>query len=405
MTSRFIILDKISVTLIYKLSTSLMIKKTFLALFLLVLFTGIKAQINVSKVGSPGINNESDGLFYALPQTVIQVDIVVNKVQKVKGPFAEYADQMLGLSQVTSVNSTEFELKDIRLTAYNEADPSEYYFIQMPGKQKDRKAIELFLSGDGVISGVGALSQPGSDKKQHSIDLTTSQVDIPEFANPSVFERMDTVIKRISLDTTIIEQKFFRKTSAVKSIEQKAREASEFILKLDESMYNLINGYQEVNYEKGTMEFMYNQMNSMKQDYLELFKGVTSISSETYTFYCVVDKNNPTETLCRFSISKGILPKTASGGDAIQIQATSLNKTGALKSETEKLNLGQRETHGLYYRIPDKANVAVKVGGQVKLETPFVINQFGVITFLPASSLRNIGFDNNTGAIKRVVLE
>jgi hypothetical protein len=170
-------------------------------------------------------------------------------------------------------------------------------------------------------------------------------------------------------------------------------------------MYNLINGYQEVNYEKGTMEFMYNQMNSMKQDYLELFKGVTSISSETYTFYYVADKNNPTETLCRFSIGKGILPKVSPSGDQIQIQATSMNKTNALKPETEKLNLSQRDSHGLYYRIPDQANVAVKVGGLVKLETQFVINQFGVITFLPASSVRNIGIDNNTGTIRSVVLE
>ncbi len=380
-------------------------KRIFLAVFCLFSIYGIDAQINVSKVGSSLIPASSDGLFYALPQTVVQVDIIVNKVQKVKGPFAEYADQMLGLSQVISVNSTEYELKDLRLTSYNEPDPSAYYFIQMPEKQKDRKAIELFLSDDGVITGAGSFGNLLKDKKQQSIDLSTSRVDIPEFTNPSVFERLDTVIKRISLDSTIIEQKFFRKTSAVKSVEQKAREASEFILKLDESMYNLINGYQEVNYEKGTMEFMYNQMNSMKQDYLELFKGVTSISSETYTFYYVADKNNPAETLCRFSIGKGILPKVSPSGDQIQIQATSMNKTNALKPETEKLNLSQRDSHGLYYRIPDQANVAVKVGGLVKLETQFVINQFGVITFLPASSVRNIGIDNNTGTIRSVVLE
>jgi len=382
-----------------------MIKKVFLAVFLLISISGIKAQINVSKVGVSGIPSSSEGLFYALPQTVIQVDIIVNKIQKIKGPFAEYADQMLGLSQVTSVNSTEYELKDIRVTAYNEPDPSEYYFVQMPNKQKDRTAIELFLSENGVLSGVGAPGEPVDSKKQRSKDVSTARVDIPEFANPSVFERMDTVIKRISLDSTIIEQKFFRKTSAAKSVEQKAREASEFVLKLDESMYNLINGYQEVNYEKGTMEFMYNQMNSMKQDYLELFKGKTSVSSETFTFFYVVDKNNPSETLCRFSISKGILAKTATAGDLIQIQATSLNKTNALKAETDKMNISQRNQHGLYYRIPDKANVAVKIGGQVKLETQFVINQFGVIAFLPASSIRNIGIDNNTGTLRRVVLE
>jgi hypothetical protein len=216
---------------------------------------------------------------------------------------------------------------------------------------------------------------------------------------------MDTVIKRISLDTTIIEQKFFRKTSAAKSVEQKAREAAEFILKLDESMYNLINGYQEVNYEKGTMEFMYNQMKSMKQDYLELFKGVKNVTGETFTFYFVVDKNNPIETLCKFSISKGILPKNATSGDIIQIQASSLNKTSTLKTEAEKLNLGQREAQGLYYRIPDKANVAIKIGGQVKIETPFIINQFGVVTFLPYTSIRNIGIDSNTGTLRRVVME
>jgi len=382
-----------------------MIKKVFLITFLLCIVVGIKAQINVTKVGNTAIPAESDGLFYALPQTVIQVDIIVNKIQKVKGPFAEYADQMLGLSQVTTFNSIEYELKDIRLTSYNEADPSEYYFIKMPEKQKDRKQIELFLTDDGIISGVGTVNQVNTSIRQRSKDLSTSIIDIPEFTNPSVFERMDTVIKRISLDSTIIEQKFFRKTSAVKSIEQKAREASDFILKLDESMYNLINGYQEVNYEKGTMEFMYNQMNSMKQDYLELFKGVTSTSVETFTFNAVVDKANPTEILCRFSISKGILPKSSTLGDFVQIQATSMNKTNVLKAETEKLNDGQRSTHGLYYRIPDKANVEVRVGGQVKLETQFVINQFGVVTFLPASSLKNISIDNNTGTLRRVVLE
>lgn len=382
-----------------------MTKIFFLTLLLLLTFATVEAQINVSKVGSSGIPATSNGFFYALPQTVIQVDIIVNKIRKFKGPFAEYADQMLGLSQVTLANSTEYELKDIRLTSINEPDPSEYYFIAMPDKQKDRKAIELFLTDDGVISGAGILGQPEKNKKEHSVELTTLQIKMPEVANPSVYERTDTVVKRISLDSTIIEQKFFRKTSSAKSNEQKAREAADFLLKIDESMYNLINGYQEVNYDKGTMEFMYNQMNDMKKDYLELFKGVTNVSTESYTFYFIADKTNSNETLCRFSTSKGILPKTAATGDLVQMEANSLHNTRPLKPETEKLDISPRESHGLYYRIPDKAIVTFNVGGQVKLETRFVINQFGIVTFLPASSLRNIGFDNNTGTLRRVVLE
>ncbi len=382
-----------------------MIKKIVPALMLIFSLSAATAQINVIKVGSGSINANANGLFYALPQTVIQVDVVVNKVQKVKGPFAEYADQMLGLSKVTSLNSVEYELKEFRMTTFNEPDPSQYYFVQLPNKKKDRKAVDLFLSSDGVISGTMALSQPVKSKKQKTSDLSGSKIEMPEFTTPNLVERMDTVVKRISLDTTVIEQKFFRKTSTAKSVEQKAREASDFILKLDESMYNLINGYQEVNYEKGTMEFMYNRMNSMKQDYLELFKGVTSISSETYTFFYVADPNNQPQTLCKFSISKGILPVTAAAGDIVQIQSTGFNKTSTLKADTDKLNASQREAHGLYYRIPDKANVAIKLGGQLKLESQFMVNQFGVVTFLPASSIRNIGLDNNTGTVRSVVLE
>lgn len=382
-----------------------MIKTFFLSALLLIAMVELKAQINVIKAGSSAIPAQSEGLFYALPQTIIQVELIVNKVQRIKGPYAEYADQMLGLSKVTNTNSTEYELIDIKLTSYSEPDPAEYYFIRLPEKQKDRKAIELFLSSDGVLSGVSAPGEASVSRKQRSINLSSSGVDIPEVTTPGVFERMDTVVKKISLDSTIIEQKFFRKTSSAKSVEQKAREASEFILKLDESMFNLINGYQEVNYEKGAMEFMYNQMNSMKKDYLELFKGVASTTRETFTFYYIPDLSNPNESLCRFSTSKGIQPKSSAVGDLVQIQAESLNETNILKTETAKLNAEPHVAQGLFYRIPDKANVVVKVGGQVKLETQYLINQFGVVTFLPATSLRNIIIDNNTGTLRRVVLE
>lgn len=382
-----------------------MVKRFLLVYLIFFSFTVSKAQINVSKVGPVGIPASSDGIFYALPLTVIQADIIVKKIQKVKGPYSEFAEQMLGLSQVISVNSTEYELQDIKLTTFSEPDPSEYYFVKIPEKQRDRKTIEIFLNNEGVISGVGSSGSIGKSRKQKSIDLSASEIDMPEVTNPSVIERMDTVIKRISLDSTIIEQKFFRKTSAAKSAEQKAREASEFILKLDENMYNLITGYQEVNYEKGTMEYMYNRMNSMKMDYLELFKGITSNSTETFTFYFIADKSKPTGNLCRFSTSKGILPSTSASGDLIQIQATSLDKTSILNSQTEKQNINTRESHGLFYRFPDKAVVDVKVGGQVKLEARFIINQFGIVTFLPASSIRNIGIDNNTGTLRHIVLE
>lgn len=380
-------------------------KHIFIVVIFCFSFSGIKAQINVIKVGQQANSPVSEGIFYALPQTVIQVDIVVNKIQQIKGPYAEFADQMLGLSQVTMANSTEYQLKDIKLTSFTEPDPGQYFFIEKPRKLKDKKALELFLSEDGILTGAGIVNPPLNSRKALSADLTTSGAKFPEVANPNVQERTDTVIKRISLDSTIIEQKFFRKTSTAKTTEQKAREAAEFILKLDESMYNLVTGYQETNYEKGTMEFMYNQMNAMKQDYLDLFKGISHVSSETLTFYFIPDSKHTVQDICRFSGSKGIMPVNSPVGDMVQLEATNMGLTAAVNADSDKLLQAKRKLSGLYYRIPDKANVSFKIGGQIKLETQFLINQFGNITLLPATTIRNITLDNNTGTLRHVVLE
>lgn len=382
-----------------------MVKRIILQFVFAFFILGIvAAQSNVIKVSSSeSITSSSEGLFYSLPLSVIKVDITVNKIQKVKGPFAEYAEQMLGLTNVTRTNSMEYELQDVKLSLLNEPDPNELYFITIPDKRKDRDPILMFLSDEGIL--VGAQFADIAEKKheKNSITLNSSNNELPELAISNTVERMDTIVKRISLDTTIIEQKFFKKITAAKSNEQKAREAADFILKMDENMLNLITGYQEVNYDKGTMEFMYNRMSVMKRDYLELFKGLKQISQEVITYYYVPGNESLSASLCRFSIGKGIMPASATSGDLMQIKTTP-QINNSLKSATEKLSSSSKSKHGVYYRIPSRADISVQLGGLRLIESRFVVNQLGVVTFLPAGNLKNIQLHHNTGALKSVLV-
>ena len=380
-------------------------KKILIGLFFFGLVFQCLAQINVINISSGSLPPDAEGLIYALPQTMVRVDLVVNRIQKTKGPFSEFADQLLGLSQVILNNSVEYELESIRLTSYNEPDPLQYYFIQLPHKQKDRQAVELFLSSDGILSGAGISDTLRNIMDRGLKDLSVSNVSAPEITNPNMLERMDTVVKKISLDTSIIEQKFFRKTSTAKTTEQKAREAADFILKLDDSMFNLINGYHEVNYDKGTIEFMYNQMGSMKKDYLELFKGISNSSSESFSYYFVAVPENTSQTLCKFSPSRGIISKNSGNGEPIMLQVDVINNANEVKNKLASRNSAAELSHGIYYRIPVKSNVSVIIGGLTKIESKFSINQLGILSFIPASSLRHISLDNNTGAVKSVILQ
>lgn len=374
----------------------------FLLFFIFLSIDTTCAQTNVIKVNQAESSIYGlEGVFYSLPQTVVKVDISVNKIQKVKGPYAEYAEQMLGLNKVTRINSMEYELQDIKLSILSEPDPDQLYFITIPEKAKDREPILLFLSEDGVLTGANWMDISEKQKDNNSIVFNNNNSEIAEVAIPNTIERMDTVVKRISLDTTIIEQKFFKKTTAAKSTEQKAREAADFILKMDENMLNLITGYQEVNYDKGTMEFMYGRMNSMKNDYLELFKGLKQVTQETVTYYYIPKNDNLLSTLCRFSISKGIMPATSNTGDLIQIK-TSPYAAGELGKITEMVGASNKKKQGVYYRIPSRADISVQMGGLKIIESRFIVNQLGVTTFLPSGVLKNIQLHHNTGALKSV---
>jgi len=360
-------------------------------------------QLDVRKVGKDFIEPEIEGFFYSLPRTGIRVDIQVKKTQRIKGPFSEFTDKYLGISQVINLNSTEYELEKIQMSTLSQPDPGQYYFVGHTGSRKDQQPVELFLSSQGALVGVeGSPLEFRSEKK--SKEEGTMQSGLPEIPNPSLFERVDTVIRRISVDTTTIEQKVFKKISSAKTTEQKAKEAADFILKLDESMFNLINGYQEVSYEKGTMEYMYSQMEKLRNDYLQLFKGVTVSSSETYsyTYFPESGENGTPFTLCKFSLSKGILDKSNPSGDIIQLEVKSLDVLSGIRPVVEQRNKVSKGNKGIYYCIPEEAYVTLKLGGQVQLESRFLINQLGVVTYLPPSAVNNLELYNNTGGIKHV---
>ena len=64
---------------------------------------------------------------------------MVNKVYKIKGPYADLANKYLGITNVINENSNYFELADIQINSYSIPDTDQYYFVEIPkscGKKK-----------------------------------------------------------------------------------------------------------------------------------------------------------------------------------------------------------------------------------------------------------------------------
>ena len=129
---------------------------------------------------------------------------------------------------------------------------------------------------------------------------------------------------RVNVDTTTFEEVFFRKTFIEKSTEQKAREAANFILKLEEDRFGLITGYQEVSYSAETMAYMNDQLLNLQNEYLALFKGKTTTTTRHYSFVLepLPDNADQRKVLCKFSPTQGVLDTKSPFGEPVTIEFT-----------------------------------------------------------------------------------
>lgn len=379
-------------------------KKIFLLLSLLlgavpVTFSQIKVQwLN------PANPISGSGIIYNLPLTGFTVELDVVKTEQIKGPYSEFAEKYLGLTDVIRIDNTVHYLATASVTAFESADPNAYYLISTVPVSKRKGETNIYLTKEGFLAGASSLQYAEQKAKDDFQQYETSK-GIPEIITSGYYEKIDTITRRTGRDTLLIEELILKRNSTAKTPDQKAKEAADFIMKLDESMFNLINGYQEVNYEKGTMEFMYREMERMREQYLLQFKGITRTTTQKFTYQVIPERGKKFSEypIARFSIMKGIMDKSVTSGDIISLEVNDLNNLPALNYQ--KKTEDTESASGIVYRTPDNAEINVKLGGKVILRSQFPVSQLGELMSLPPDNYNDIEFHDKTGSVKKVTIK
>ena len=89
-----------------------------------------------------------EGIIYSLPRTGIRVYVKAMKEDFVPGPYAGYAEQLLGLKDVKIRPETKWTVTEIRIDAFAEPDPEQVY------KAMGDAAFKINLTADGRIAGI-----------------------------------------------------------------------------------------------------------------------------------------------------------------------------------------------------------------------------------------------------------
>jgi len=373
-----------------------------------------EAQINVFHIDDETAPPTREGIFYSLPRTVVKVEVKIDRVENYKGPYAEFAMRLLGLKNVVDANSIKYRISDIAISTYPEPDPGQYYFIELGEQISKRDQSGLFSLSDAGLF-LGTLPDSANEKSSTASGQNAPQPLIESdkeifgelfrySADVSIFEKVDTIIRKINIDTMLVERQYYKRTVVEKSPEQKAKEAAEFISKIKESRFQLISGFQEVNYNQETLEYMDTQLKAMEKEYMKLFTGISvhKPMSYEYKYIPVINQINAEIPIFKFSESGGIIDLDEPGGEVVTIKIQRVGNTNTVSAYLKKAEK-KLKTHGFFYRIPELGRVTVKLDNQSQKETQCLISQLGVVTYLPVNKWK-VKFYENTGGIKGLEL-
>jgi len=314
----------------------------------------------------------------------------------------------LGTDDVIESNSVNYYIRDVKLSTYQQPDPNNIYFVEIDTKpSKEERSFLMSLNESGlIVSSNNIFETMEDDLKSFSWDIERNASDhyFDYFADYNLYEKTDTIVRTVNIDTITIEDLAFKRSIIEKDIELKAKDAAKFIQKLREDRMNLLTGYQEVNYEKGSFEYMGSELKKLEKEYLDLFRGISFSETLNYSYSYTPDSENYEEVkVLKFSSLSGVFDASISGGESIFVKIKNSGSAQVIKNYLSS-QTNENVVHGFYYRIPEHAKISVEYDNRILAKKSCIVNQLGVVSFLPLSKSK-IRFNPKTGGINELLIE
>jgi hypothetical protein len=223
------------------------------------------------------------------------------------------------------------------------------------------------------------------------------------YAERNLFQRIDTIVRKITIDTTVIKLPVLHPTWEDRNPEQKARAAADYIQTVREARYLLVSGYQEINYGNSLI-YMDHQLKQLEEAYLSLFLGLQEKTLEEQTVYYTPSRlATGNITIARLSKELGIV-NSNSKGEAIQLSIEPAGITQNIPGVGQESLESVTVINSFLYRSPEIAQIEVSYNGKTYTIERLKIPQLGVISVAPFNKTR-LNFDAETGQIIKLIRE
>jgi hypothetical protein len=333
----------------------------------------------------------TEGVVYSLPRTGIRVKVKVVKETFIPGPYAAYAEQLLGIKNVKNRPAVNWVIEDVKIDVFSEPDPEQVF------KALGAGAGLVSLSADGCIAGINTSS---ADIKKTDV-FTSSAAKKNKSGDNGLFQYFTDSPLYMAGDST----NNYRPIKLPD--EQKISKAAQRILESRRLQFEIAAGLIDEFHPDGeAYKVSLKELKKVENDYLSLFVGKSTYDKETFGFDYMPKSDGKSEAIFRVSEENGIVPASDLSGKPVmidfEIDNQLLQKYNSI-AKSENPNAGES---GVFYRIPGRSVVKLISEMNVIATARVTIAQFGTVAPVPEDLLYGehaIVFNTETGSIQSIL--
>jgi hypothetical protein len=320
---------------------------------------------------------------YALPMTVFTVKVELERTIEIPGPYAKYADDLLGLNKVILTRTEHWSVRGISVNSHEEIDPSEYYVIEAPGSFQTNI---LALKREGLILDLNPAQNTQGVDYLKDREMNTNRFMSYDLGSDEYYQvQTDTAFRRIRVDSSFIRIPYIVEKKKKLTDDQLAERAARRIMDLREGKILILTGEANVFPQSNAA---IDEINRMEQEYTQLFTGKSITESITYSYQFIPrkDMTTGTFTLFKFSDAAGPAKSSSGNGTPVTVEIIPEQKTKDLTVITrEQPEPAARKIDKLYYRMPDVVTLKINLGNEPLYSSRKLVYQLGEIMQLPAN--------------------
>lgn len=225
---------------------------------------------------------KKEGVYYALPKTMVEFKIKIEKTIYKKGIYAEYAKEFLGLD-VEKYDTLSYTINEITPIFYTVVDTSNLYYLKI--KKNQRIQLSEYLT-DKEFQNIDFIKLLENQLKFDSVvqkGITAIYNSNYLLMNNMQSVKLDTLMRIVKKDSNWVEEQFIKSTLKNKNPKDLAKETAEKIIKLREYKLMLTNGSIEVPYSSQSLAFMIEYINNVENYLTSLFIGYKYSQIESYS--------------------------------------------------------------------------------------------------------------------------